>query len=212
LHEVELYVLCVIFSLHLQVYKGITKFKDGPLQNEEEKTIMFEDIRNTGDDHWAPSSGTTPQSPEGEPRIESDEKDGDYDGNEGSDDCEEVTPPSANRKRPAPPSRKDKGKQPKTVGGHWVQDQLSKFVTMTEWNTTSCESLARKEDNSGCSIKEVMALVKESGAIPGIVQYFIASQVFTKRSEREMFITLDTPEERFAWLTMKHKWITRNDV
>jgi hypothetical protein len=62
-----------------------------------------------------------------------------------------------------------------------VQDQLSKLVTMTERNTTSCESLARKEDNSGCSIKEVMALVKESGAVPGTVQHFIASQVFTKR-------------------------------
>jgi hypothetical protein len=35
----------------LQVYKGIAKFKDGPLQNEEEKIIMFEDIRNTGDNH-----------------------------------------------------------------------------------------------------------------------------------------------------------------
>jgi hypothetical protein len=98
-------VLCVsFFSLSLQVYKGIAKFKDGPLQNEEEKTIMFEDIRNTGDDHWAPSSGTAPQPPEGEPRIENDENDGDYDGNEGIDDCEEVTPPSAKGKHPAPPS------------------------------------------------------------------------------------------------------------
>jgi hypothetical protein len=93
-----------------------------------------------------------------------------------------------------------------------VQDQLSKLVTMIERSTASCESLARKEDNFGCSIKEVMALVKESGVVPRTVQHFIASQVFTKRSEREMFITLETPEERFAWLTMKHKWITRNDV
>jgi hypothetical protein len=47
--------MCNFFSLSLQVYKGIAKFKDGPLQNEEEKTIMY--------DHWAPSSGTAPQTP-----------------------------------------------------------------------------------------------------------------------------------------------------
>lgn len=93
-----------------------------------------------------------------------------------------------------------------------MQDQLSKLVTMSERSTASCESLARRDDNSGCSIKDVMALVKESGAVPGTKEHFIASQVFTKRSEREMFMTLETPEERFAWLTMKHQWVTRNDV
>ena len=54
-----------------------------------------------------------------------------------------------------------------------------------------------------------MALVKECGAVPGTKEHFIASQVFVKRAEREMFMTLDTPEERFNWLTMKHDWVTR---
>ena len=89
-----------------------------------------------------------------------------------------------------------------------MQDQLSKLVTASEKSTASVESLARKEDN-GCSIRDVMALVKECGAAPGTKEHFIASQVFVKWAEREMFMTLDTPEERFNWLTVKHDWVTR---
>jgi hypothetical protein len=93
-----------------------------------------------------------------------------------------------------------------------VQDQLPKLVTMTERSTASYEYLARREDISGCSIKDVMTLVKECGVVSGRVEHFIASLVFIKKSEREMFMTLETSEERFTWLTMKHKWITRNDI
>jgi hypothetical protein len=57
-----------------------------------------------------------------------------------------------------------------------------------------------------------MTLVKECGATVGTKEHFIASIVFTKRSEREMFMTLDTPEDRFLWLKSKQEWMTRNDV
>ncbi|GJN39443.1 hypothetical protein PR202_gb28563 [Eleusine coracana subsp. coracana] len=86
-----------------------------------------------------------------------------------------------------------------------MQDQVSKIVSFHERSTASVESLARsREDNSGLSIKEVMSIVKESGAAPGTKEFFIASELFTKKAEREMFMTLDTPQERFEWLTMKH--------
>jgi hypothetical protein len=124
------------------------------------------------------------------------------------EECEEVSPTTAKGKRHVSVGRKDKGKKPRSLGGHWVQDQLSKLVTASEKSTTSVESLARKEDN-GCSIRDVMALVKECGAVPGTKEHFITSQVFVKRAEREMFMTLDTPEERFNWLTKKHDWVTR---
>lgn len=42
-----------------------------------------------------------------------------------------------------------------------------------------------------------MELVKACGATASTKEYFIANQVFTKKTEREMFLTLDTPEERF---------------
>jgi hypothetical protein len=90
---------------------------------------MFEDIWNTGDDHWSPSSGAAPNTQETEP---DDDKDEDYKANEASDDCHEISPEPSKGKRPAPTSQKDKGKKPKTPGGHWVQDQLNKLVSMSE--------------------------------------------------------------------------------
>ncbi|PUZ70658.1 hypothetical protein GQ55_2G251300 [Panicum hallii var. hallii] len=192
-------------------YPGISKFKDGPLQFEELKTIMFEDIRNSGDDHWAPSSGAAPTNQQDAEADEAEDKDEDYEANEASDDCEEYSPEPSKGKRPAPSNRKDKGKKPKSSGGHWVQKELSKLVTLSERSTASCESLARKDESSGCSIRDVMTLVRECGAVPGTKEHFIASQVFVKRAEREMFMTLEMPEERFQWLTMKHMWMTRND-
>nr|TKW02834.1 hypothetical protein SEVIR_7G035700v2 [Setaria viridis] len=89
---------------------------------------------------------------------------------------------------------------------------MGKIVEMNERTTASCESIARREGKSGCSIQNVMVLVKECGAVPGTNEHFIASLIFTKKAEREMFMTLDTPKERFDWLTRKHEWMTRNDV
>jgi hypothetical protein len=64
--------------------------------------------------------------------------------------------------------------------------------------------VARKEEKKGPAIKEVMSIVKECGAAPRMKEFFIASELFTKKVEREMFMTLDTPQECFEWLTMKH--------
>jgi hypothetical protein len=76
----------------------------------------------------------------------------------------------------------------------------------------TCESIARRVETSGCSIQHVMTLVKECGATVGTKEHFIASILFTKRAEREMFMTMDTPEDRFLWLESKHEWMTRNDM
>jgi hypothetical protein len=106
----------------------------------------------------------------------------------------------------------DKGKKPKTTGGQWMQDQMSKLVELNKQTTTSCEFmvLARTQETPDSSIKDVMQLVKACGAIAGSKDHFIATQVFTKNSEREMFLTSDTPEERFQWLSMKYEWMTMN--
>jgi homospermidine synthase len=86
-----------------------------------------------------------------------------------------------------------------------MQDQVSKIMLFHERSATSVESMvARKEENRGSTIKEVMSIVKECGAAPGMKEFFIASELFTKKAERGMFMTLDTPQERFEWLTMKH--------
>lgn len=170
---------------------------------------MFEDLRNSGDDHWCASSGLAPS--QGSPSGEDEEEEEDID-NEDESETEEVTPCSTRAKRVAPTNTKDKGKQPKTSGGIWFQEQMGKLIDMNERTTTSCESIARREHKSEPSIKDVMALVKECGATPRTHEHFIASIIFTKKAEREMFVTIDTLEEKFEWLTAKYEWMTRNDV
>jgi hypothetical protein len=59
-----------------------------------------------------------------------------------------------------------KGKKPKTSTNHWFHKQMGKIVEINERTTASCESIAKREDNSGWSMKDVMLLVKECGAVP----------------------------------------------
>jgi hypothetical protein len=120
---------------------------------------MFEDIRNTDDDHWCASSGVAPSqfSPPASP-IHVDDEDEAVNADNDSE-SEEITPTSAKGKR-GKSIDINKGKKPKTSTGHWFHDQLGKIVEMNERTTASCESIARREDNSGCSIKDVTALVK----------------------------------------------------
>jgi hypothetical protein len=99
----------------------------------------------------------------------------------------------------------NKGKKPKTTTSHWFQEQMGKIVEMNERTTVSCEFIAKREANPGCSIDDVMALVKECGAVPRSNEHFIATTLFTKRAEREMFMTMDTPEDRFDWLRRKYE-------
>ena len=196
----------------MQAIKGSQRFKDKGLQNEEQLAIMFEDLRNTGDDHWSASSGVPPsQGNDSWDNSAINIDDEDDAENEDDSEPEEVTPTSVRGKR-GRVQVNNNGKKPKTSTGLWFEEQMGRIVEMNERTTTSCESIARREDHSGCSIQDVMALVKDCGATTGTDEHFVASLVFTKRVEREMFMTLDTPEERFQWLKRKHDWMTRNDV
>ena len=167
----------VVFPL--QAVKGSGRFRYKGLQNEDNLSIMFEDLRNTGDDHWGPSSGVAPS--QAIPLDDDDENEGE---NEDDSDPDEVTP-SARPKR-GKSQGNAKGKKTKTSGGQWFQEQMDKLVEMNERTTASCESIARGEDKSGSTIQEVMALVKGCGAKPGSNEHFIATVVFTKKAEREM--------------------------
>ena len=44
----------------MQDIKGSAKFKGKALQNEDKLEKMFENLRNTGEDHWSASSGVAP--------------------------------------------------------------------------------------------------------------------------------------------------------
>ncbi|WVZ59522.1 hypothetical protein U9M48_009648 [Paspalum notatum var. saurae] len=193
--------------------QGASRFKNRGLQNEERLQIIFEDLRNTGEDHWNASSGVPPTNTnnlsERSPINVGEEDEDDI-----NDDSEpeEVIPTNVTGKRGRVLGN-PKAKKAKTSTGQWFQEQMGRIVDMNERTTASCESIARKEDRkNGCSIEHVMALVKACGATSGTNEHFTASLILTKTSEREMFMTLDTPEERFDWLRKKHEWMTRHNV
>ena len=74
-----------------------------------------------------------------------------------------------------------------------------------EKSHASFEAFAQKrEENSMCSIKDVMESVEECGAINGSNEHFIASEIFLKKEQREMFMTLRNSEARFEWLKRKY--------
>jgi hypothetical protein len=125
---------------------------------------MFEDIRNTGDEHWSTSSGIAP-SP-----IHLDEDEAD---NDGESEAEEVTPTNVQGLKRGGGASNMKGKKPKTSGGNWFHGQMGKIVEMNERTTTSCESIAKREDLSGCSNQDVMALVKDCGVVPSTDEHLL---------------------------------------
>jgi hypothetical protein len=125
----------------------------GSRTNEDKLSKMFEDLRNTSDEHWSASSGVAPSpsnlSHETSPiNIDDEEEEGNIGGDS---EPEDVTPTSGKGKRRRG-SSKAKGKKPKTSIGHWFQELMSKIVEMNERTTISCESIARREDKSGSSI------------------------------------------------------------
>ncbi|OEL28691.1 hypothetical protein BAE44_0010292 [Dichanthelium oligosanthes] len=200
----------LVAEIGYEQYKGIAKFQNRKLENEEQLGIMFEDLRNTSNDHWAPTSSDLPEANETH-HEEDNDKEADCDEDNPSD-AEDGTPTSGKATKRHHVAEKDKVKKPKSAGGHWMQEQMARIVELNEKTTASCESivLARMEESTVCSINIVMDLVKARGVVCGTKLHFIATQIFTKKAEKEMFMTLDTPEERFEWLSMKHEWMMRH--
>ena len=163
------------------------------LQNEELLTMMFEDIRNSGSDHWSVGMGTMPT-------VDIDAINIDDDNDKDSEPEDE--PLSQKRKR----GKVDKPKKNKG-GSERLIDEMSRTADISEQTLSSIQSFAKqREDPPGCSIKDVMALVEECGATEGTNEHFIATEIFIKKEQREMFVnSLHTATGRFNWLTKKYE-------
>ncbi|KAF2940603.1 hypothetical protein DAI22_03g285300 [Oryza sativa Japonica Group] len=175
---------------------GCLKFRKAGLQNEELLEKMFEDIRNTGADHWSLGQGTIPSATtNGTIQI--------ADVNEIDDETDEDEP-SAKRKR-GDSSKVDKLKKTKS-GSQKMVEEMSKSNELSAQTLSSIQSFTKiREDPPGCSIKDVMTLVEECGAVEGTNEHFIATEIFIKKDQREMFVnSLRTPAGRFAWLKKKY--------
>jgi hypothetical protein len=84
---------------------------------------MFEDLINTGGDHFGASSGLIPER---NPLINLEDGDEDGDSEDVSSE-EEVTPPPKGKGKRIVGAENDKGKMTKTSDGQWIQDQVSKM-------------------------------------------------------------------------------------
>ncbi len=180
----------------MQDIPGCTKFIKAGLQNEELLEKMFEDIRNTGADHWSLGQGTIPTATNDAIHIADDNE---------IDDETEDDEPSAKRKRGGS-SKVDKSKKSKS-GSQKMVEEMSKSNELSAQTLSSIQSFTKtREDPPGCSIKDVMALVEECGAVEGTNEHFIATEIFIKKDQREMFVnSLRTPAGRFAWLKKKYE-------
>ncbi|PUZ44844.1 hypothetical protein GQ55_8G162800 [Panicum hallii var. hallii] len=187
---------------------GCGKFKKKPLQCEEQLREMFGNISSDETDHWNPMS-SNPVVPENnvEPFTvdgindvpnEEDHEDIIHDWayqEEEEEDVQEVTPTSENAK-----------KRPRVVLEIPKKAKSSIALIIQEKISTIAESAAsftsRKE--AEVSIKEVMQHVLECGADYGSNEHDIATQLFVKKDQREMFLTLPTNKIRFDWLTRRY--------
>jgi hypothetical protein len=185
---------------------GSGKFKKKALQNEDFLREMFGDISNDETDHWNPMSDNPviPESQKDTENIdgagEEEEEDNvfhDWSYREEEDEeVQEVSPANGNKKRRARVVLEVPKKQ-KSSTALLIQEQITKIAD-------SAESFTSKKQAEVVSIKEVMDVVLDCGAQYGSNEHDIATQLFVKKEQREMFLTLPTREIRLSWLTRRY--------
>ncbi|XP_021314612.1 L10-interacting MYB domain-containing protein [Sorghum bicolor] len=178
---------------------GCGKFRKHPLQNEDELTICFQGIVNFGSDHWTPCGNNSTMA--ATPSVTQDEQgaalveDIDALGATQDDETYEVTPSPGSGKRAARPVQ-GSGKKAKTTNAVLIQEACTSTAS-------SANAYAAKKDGK-FTIDEVMKAVRDCGAEYGTDEHYIATELFVKKEQREMFMTFPTDEIKFNWLTRKY--------
>ncbi|GJN31939.1 hypothetical protein PR202_gb20401 [Eleusine coracana subsp. coracana] len=171
------------------------------LQNPDELEKCFADITNIGVDHWSPhmtnpsnTSGTEPNATEPE-QCDRDAPEDEVGGNYvDTSQFEQESPVNPNGKRP-PTRVDDKGKKLKTGTTALIQEAVLSIAT-------SANSYALNKEGK-YSISEVMEHVVSCGAEVDSNEHFIATELFVKKEQGEIFMTLSS-ESRKNWLTRKY--------
>lgn len=176
--------------------KGCGKFRKQGLRNEENLRVMFEDITSDGTDHWNPASGLPPPSSAVVANILNVDAIQDVD----LDEIEEVSPASSKSGKRLGRFIDDKDKKPKTA--QVMQEQITKIGNIAERSQASFESFMKADDAASVSI--VMNAVLACGATEGTDEHFIATELFVKRDQREMFLHM-REASRFEWLSRKYR-------
>jgi hypothetical protein len=180
---------------------GCGKFKKKGLENEDELTKCFADITTIGTDHWSPHvmnvhthEGVTNLETQ-EEAIEVDRTDDDYIPETQEETDIGISPPPARGKRLARPVE-GSGKKAKSGNAILIQEAVTSMAS-----TASDYSLKK---HGKYSIDEVMEVVLACGAGYDSNEHYIASELFVKKEQREMFMTMPTNEIKFNWLKRKY--------
>ncbi|KAG2565553.1 hypothetical protein PVAP13_7NG035700 [Panicum virgatum] len=150
-----------------------------PLQNEDEMKVMFGSSINEEIDHWNHICPPPIDLDNGEEHDMGANVDFDN-----GDEVLEVSPTPGNAKRKAHIILEKPNKKPKSSTALVIQEHISK-------------------------ISEIMGHVIACGADLGSDEHFVASELFVKKEQREMFMTIPTKEARFNWLKRKYDMLFR---
>ncbi|RVX11459.1 L10-interacting MYB domain-containing protein [Vitis vinifera] len=188
------------------------KFKTKGLKNVEQLDILFKDIIATGEGAWAPSQGFVGQE------VDDSSKVGEHEDNiiEDQDDSscnppldtifngfEATTQPSMAKKNEG--RRKRKRNETKS---ELVAIQLERICSAVE----NRSSISSKGDKSGCSIAEVMKIIRGMPEVKNDFElYMKAIDIMVVKENRDMFVALEDPIDQIAWLKHKHMPSNNND-
>ena len=115
------------------------------------------------------------------------------------DEVLEVSPTPGNAKRKAHIILEKPNKKPKSTTALVIQEHIFKI-------SESAQSFVSSRQ-AGITIEQVMEHVIACGADLGSDEHFVASELFVKKEQREMFMTIPTNEARFNWLKRKYDMI-----
>lgn len=205
-------------SLTLQDIPGSGKFSKRPLQNEEDMKITFGDITNDEFDHWNPLSSNPiiPPSKDDVHDLTEDAKgNADHDLTEdaegyadvanygvGDDQCEEVEEAAPSPSPTIILAKKkaqgglDKAKKSRVGTTLVIQEAVTKM-------SESATSFTAKKLGE-VTIAQVMNVVLECGAGYDTNEHYIATELFVRKDQKEMFMTLPTNEIKLNWLRRKY--------
>ncbi|CAD6268048.1 unnamed protein product [Miscanthus lutarioriparius] len=112
---------------------------------------------------------------------------------------------SSNRKKIPIRFSAAKKKKNKSETALLMQAHLYRITELAQKAHDTFEKFSSQADSAPWpSIQDVMTLVRECGARCGSNEHFIATELFVSREQREMFLTMETAEERFQWLRRKY--------
>ncbi|KAK3139551.1 hypothetical protein QOZ80_5AG0385070 [Eleusine coracana subsp. coracana] len=97
-----------------------------------------------------------------------------------------------------------KNKKTKAETALVMQSHLDSILELVQKAQATFKKFTSRADPPSASIQDVMTLVRECGARCGSNEHFIATELFVNKEQREMFLTMETSEERFQWLRRKY--------